>query len=233
MSSGLIPPTLSHLSRIYYELGKIGARAVGEKKRWPYAFEKKEELFTLAADLSRFDPRLLEILVQYGKDHWQNLSPQLLRASMKKMEMPQTLGVIASFIQTALPEDKECRLFWNYVTAGLLPVETQFYFRDLYSPGGEQGLQTAKESLAEFKQWGFLGKGSLVIDPATRKTIGTWDQASRLNILRRLLKEKRRLQISEYLEELRFTVSRQQALLDFKLSKAKQKGQGRSAYWTL
>lgn len=229
----MIPPTIQHLSRAYYELGRIGARSVGEKRAWPYRFKGREELLTLAAELSRWDPRLLEILVQYGKEHWQHFSPQKLRHGMKKMEAPQTIGVIAAFIRTANPKDKECRLFWDYVTDGLVPVETQFYFRDLYAPAGRSAERAARESLAEFKQWGFLGKARIVIDPVTKKTIGTWDQTSRLNILRRLLQERKKLRISEYLAEIDFSISRQQALLDLKFSKAKPEGEGRSACWTL
>lgn len=225
------PPTPDHLSRIYYELGKIGARSVGEKKKWTYTPHSKEELFILGADWSRFDPRLLEILVQFGATYSDNLNPQRLRFLMKKMETPQTVGVISSFIQTAKPEDTELNLFWNYVTENLKPVEHQFYFRDIYSPAGRLSERAVRESLQEFKKWGFLGRERLRINPADGTTIGSMDSDSRLNVLKRLFAEQKEIQISDYLKAIGHSISRQQALLDLKRTNAIPKGKGRSAYW--
>lgn len=232
----LIPPTENHLSRLYYELEKIGARSVGLKKPWPYSFSAKEDLFVLAADLSRFDPRLLEVLVQFGLERWEDLNPQWLRSYSKKMAVPQTLGVIAAFAMTAATQergdpDREQNFFWDYITAGLSPVEPQFYFRDLYLPGSSMAERAVRESLQEFKQWGFFGRERVIVDPVTKKNVGTWDQESRLNILRRLFSKKKKITIAEYLEELHQTVSRQQALQDFKALGAKQEGGGRSTVW--
>ncbi|MDO8494416.1 MAG: hypothetical protein Q7S68_03675 [Deltaproteobacteria bacterium] len=225
------PPTPDHLSRLYYELEKIGARSVGEKKAWPYRITGKEELFCLAADWSRWDPRLLEILVQYAHDRWEDLLPQKLRRIMKKMRTPETVAVITSFVQSRSSEAEELMAFWNYVTNGLQPVEPQFYFFDLYTPGSSFAEQTAKESLLEFKEWGFLGKQRIVIDTKTRETAGTWDQAARQNILKRLFIKEGQLQISDYLEEINYSISRQQALLDLKALKAIPKGEGRGSFW--
>lgn len=224
-------PTYEDLARLYYELGRIGARAVGEKKKWAYRLEDVESLLALACEWSRFDPRLLEVLVEYGLHHWQELRPQALREKMKTMETPQTVGVIASFVQSARPDDKEIQAFWDYLTFGLKPVSPQFYFRDLYAPGSRLARRAVLESLAEFKAWGFLARARIVVDTATKKTVGTWDQEARLNILRRLFSEKKQIQVSDYLEELNHTFSRQQALLDLKSLGAKQKEKGRGAYW--
>lgn len=227
------PPTEKHLARLYFELGKIGARSVGKKNSWPYQVADKEALFALAAEWSRQDPRLLEIIVQYGLRHWQQLFGQRLRQEMHSMETPQTLCVVASFVQSAKPQDKECQIFWNYVTAGLQPVEPQFYFRDLYLPGSRLARRAALESLQEFKSWGFLGRERIIVDPATKRGVGHWDQDARLHVLRRLLGAKKKIQISDYLEEIKQTISRQQALLDLKALKAKPVGQGRSAGWEM
>lgn len=232
----LISPTENHLSRLYYELEKIGARSVGLKKPWPYSFSCREELFALAADLSRFDPRLLEVLVQFGLEHWEDLNPQRVRKYSKKMTTPQTLGVIASFIATAMAQevrapDLEQNFFWEYIIAGLSPVEPQFYFRDLYLPGSSLAGRAVKESLQEFRRWGFFGRERVIMDPVSRRTAGTWDQESRLNILRRLFSKKKKITMAEYLEELRYTISRQQALQDFKTLRAKPVGGGRSSAW--
>lgn len=224
-------PTTNDLARLYYELAQVGARAVGEKKKWSITVKDAESLFTLAAQWSRFDPRLLEILVEFGLRHWKNLRPQRLREAMKEMETPQTIGVITAFIQTASDWEKEISAFWNYVTEGFKPAPFQFYFRDLYLPGSPLAQRAVLESLSEFKEWGFLARERIVVDPITKKSVGTWDQTARAHILKRLFFQKKQLQISDYLEEIHDTISRQQALLDLKALGARQKQQGRSAYW--
>ena len=224
-------PTESDLARLYFELGQIGARSVGEKKKWNIRLTDAESFLALACDWSRFDPRLLEILVEYGLNHWQKIRPQLLREKMKAMETVQTVGVVASFIKSARPDDKELQAFWGYVTFDLNPVASQFYFRDLYAPGGNLARRAASETLAELKEWGFLARERIIVDSATKKTVGTWDQKSRLNILKRLFSKQHHLQISDYLEELHHSISRQQALNDLKSLGAKQKEKGRIAYW--
>ena len=226
-------PTQNFLARLYYELEKMGARSVGEKKKWPYKMAEKEELFALAADWSRFDPRLLEVLVCFALSHWQTMIPQKIRNYCEQMRSPETIGVIASFIQTAKPKEHELNLYWQYVTANLKPVPAQFYFHDLYLPGSLLAEKAMKESLMEFKQWGFFSRERIIVDSSTKKTAGTLDQESRLNILKRLMKQQKKIQISDYLLSIEQGVSRQQALLDFKALKAKQKGEGRGSYWTL
>ena len=53
------PPTTNHLSRIYFELAKLGARALGEKRPWLYGNVKDaEDILALALQMSRYDPRL-------------------------------------------------------------------------------------------------------------------------------------------------------------------------------
>ncbi|MDO8526395.1 MAG: hypothetical protein Q7T03_01765 [Deltaproteobacteria bacterium] len=229
----IIPPTENHLTRLYYELGKMGAQSVGEKKPWPYHFENTESLFALASDLSRWDPRLLQILVEFGLNHWKELHPQHLREAIQEMQSPQTVGVVAAFILAAAPLEKETSLFWNYVTAGLKPVEPQFYFHDLHTPGSILAERAAKESLQEFSQWGFLGRERVIADTRTKQGVGSWGQPARLNILKRLFKTRKQIQISDYLKELGHSISRQQALLDLKKIKAKQEGSGRGTTWIL
>ena len=224
-------PTQNHLSRLYYELGKIGARSVGAKRPWRHPPENREALFALACDWSRFDPRLLQVLVEYGLRCWKTLSPQRLRESMHQMETPQTVGVVAAFIQSTQSSDSERILFWDYVTADLEGVPPQFYFRDLYPPGSRSAERAAKESLDEFSRWGFLGRERVIVNTQTRQGAGRWNSGARLNILRRLFQEHKSLRISDYLEELSHSISRQQALLDLKKVGARPEGKGRSAKW--
>ena len=227
------PPSVAHLSRLYYELGKCGAKTAGQKKPWPYKLKTPESLFVLGADWSRFDPRLLQILVEFGISHWPTLLPQAIRKETGQMKAPQTLGVITAFMKSALPKDHEISLFCDYLTEGLRPVPTQYYFFNLFPPGSPSAEKTTKESLSEFKVWGFLGRDRVVIDSFTKKSAGSWDPISRINILKRLLRSRKEIQISDYLEELHHSISRQQAILDLKSIQALQNGKGRGTFWKL
>ena len=71
-----------------------------------------------------------------------------------------------------------------------------------------------------------------LIDPEHCTTLGTLDAATRKNMLYDLLKERGRIQLSDYLEALGTRISRQQALNDLKDAKwARRAGRGRGAYW--
>ena len=225
-------PTEDHLARLYFELGEIGAECVGDEKPWPYHPKSTEELLCLAADMSRHDPRLMTILVKFLNDHWSGVNPQALRNFYTEMKTPQTIAVLAEFVLCVCSDDDERRYFFEYLQRGFTPVATQFYFHHLYSPGGTLAKRAATKSLAEYKRWGFLATEAPVIDEAGRKSLGTLDAATRKNILYDLMKERKRITISEYLDVLDNKISRQQALLDLKGAKwARRAGRGRGAYW--
>lgn len=220
------PPTNFHLSRIYYELAGIGAECVGEKKAWPYDTQSSEELLALACDMSRFDPRLVDILVGYFSKRWTEVNPAKLRGFYGKMQTPQTVAVICEFLLGSA-ESEELKYFVSYLMAGLKPVAAQFYFRDLYSVGGRLAQRATEEGLFEYKKWGFLACERPF-------SMGTLDAASRKNILRRLFEKKGEVSLKDYLNAVRFSISRQQALLDIKSSgMAIGTGQGRGAKWKL
>lgn len=218
-------PTEKHLSRMYYELAKIGANSAGEFAKWPYEFSEKEELLALACDMSRFDPRLVDILVDYFARRWKDVDPRRLRECYKNMQTPQTVAVICEFLKGDIYEN-EAQYFFKYLAAGLKPAEPQFYFHNLYSPGGKLARLAVEESLHEYKKWGFFA--------SERPKIGTFDNSSRKNILLRLLASRGTISIGDYLEKLGHSVSRQQALLDIKkLSNVHVEGKGRNARWKL
>jgi hypothetical protein len=225
-------PTEDHLARLYFELSEIGAACVGDEKPWPYHPRNSEELLCLAADMSRYDPRLMTILVRFLNDNWDTLNPQTMRSHYNGMKTSQTIAVLAEFVLGACGGDDEKRYFFGYLQRGLAPVATQFYFHHLYSPGGTLAKRATLKSLAEYKRWGFLATEAPVIDEARRQTLGTLDAATRKNILYDLMKERKRITISDYLDALDNKISRQQALLDLKSAKwARRSGRGRGAYW--
>lgn len=227
------PPDEKTLSRVYYELSQLGAQASGAKEAWPYHPNSNEELLAIAAELSRYDPRLLGILVEYFHKHWRKIRPQMLRECYPRMSAPQTLALIAEFAKIAEP-DPEARYFMEYLQRGLKPLPSQLYFRDLYSPGGALSKRSIEESLAEYKKWGFLGRESPTIDVFRKKNVGSLDASSRRNILRKLFETKKEIRMADYLKALPHPVTRQQALLDLKeIARLRNRSFGVGARWVL
>lgn len=226
------PPTTAHLSRLYYELAGLGARAIGAKNQWPYEWREPEELLGLACEMSRYDPRLLSLLVEYFLLHWKKLNPHTLRNFSKDMATPQTLAVMLNFIAHCGEEEF---LFYEYVTKNLLPAKVQLYFYNLYLPGSKQMQRAALEPLQEFEDWGFLARERPIVhDEATGKRIllGRWGPRARQQIIRKLSGHLKQFSLYEYLKAVDHMISRQQALQDLKASPyVKSQGKGRGSVW--
>ncbi|MCB1214280.1 MAG: hypothetical protein KDK66_02265 [Deltaproteobacteria bacterium] len=224
-------PSTKELSRLYWELSKLGAPSVGKKYPWPYHPQSTEELLALACDLSRYDPRLLSILVSWLYKNWKKFFPQVLRDFYPKMDCPQTVALVAEFLKN-LPQEKELSYCMTYLQEGLAPVPFQLYFRGLYQPGGKMSQRAVLESLAEYRRWGFLAREMPSLDVFKKTTLGHLSQEARLFYLKELLKEKKTIQLSDYLKALPVKVSRQQALQDLKkVSRLKKNSVGRAAEW--
>ena len=225
------PPSPKHLSRMYFELSREGASSSGERYPWPYPAKDLEHKLVLAAEMSRYDPRLLGILVEFFLKNWEKIRPQKIRELYPQMETPQTIAVITEFARRATREN-EIRYFLEYLQRGLKPAPFQWYFKNLYSPGGKLGQEAAEKSLAEYKRWGFLAREAPTVDVYRKKTVGRLDRDSRLNQLRELFAEKSALSLRDYLNALSHSISRQQALQDLKALARKKAGtQGRGARW--
>jgi len=227
------PPDTETLSRAYYELSRLGAQASGEKSPWPYQPNSTEELLALCAELSRYDPRLFGILVEYLLRHWREIRPQDLRSHYAKMATPQCVAVLAEFLKSADP-GPEVKYFVEYLQRGLSPVPFQLFYKDLYAPGGKLSKRSIEESLAEFKKWGFLSRERPTIDVHKKTSVGSLDADSRRNILTKLFEEKGELRLGDYLKAVHEGVTRQQALSDLKkIAKVAGSKRGPGARWVL
>lgn len=226
------PPTQKHLARMYYELARFGARAVGGKAAWPYRIADEASAVVLAVEMSRYDPRLFGIAVEHVLARWRDLPAQKIRGLMSGMECPQALLVVYNFAKSAAGTDRELGYLYDYLSRGYAGVAPQLYFKGLYAPAGSNMFRAASEGIAEFSEWGFLARERPVLHGAERKTVGRWSGESRQNVIRRLVSRQKRVTISEYLEALDHTVSRQQALADLKsASGIRMSGKGRGAAW--
>ena len=225
-------PTQQHLERLYHELARLGAPAVGRRSAWPYHPGSTEELLALAGEMLRYDPRLLTILLQWVLEHWQDLDPQALRRSMRRMRWPQALAVVFEFARAA-DSNRELGLLADYVTARwprLDPAE-QFFF-DAARPGSRMAARSLGRSLSPYTKWGFVGTERPIVDVGTKRAVGRYDRATRLRILDRLLDERQVISLADYLEAVDNAVSRQQARNDLAgHPELTVEGRGRGAHW--
>lgn len=225
-------PTSADLSRMYYELGKVHARSVGEKKAWGYHPKNIYELLTLAALMSRYDPRLLGVLVEYLSFHWQKLNPRELRKYFLETNEPQIWGVLKEFICPHKKEEEQ-NYFFDYLVSGLEKAPNQMFFKKLYPQGGYLANRAKTESLQEYLDWGFWGRERPNLRNAEKKEVGHWGKPERLVILKRLFETCPQISLEKYLNELNRSISRQQALKDIQeFPHAQLHGKGRGAYWS-
>lgn len=226
-------PTEQHLSRLYYELALHGARSVGQKVAWPYKYSSKEELLLLASDLSRFDPRLLEVIVGWIFDQWQTFNPSLLRQLFFKMKMPQTFLVAANFLVNQI-SNPEYFYFYNYLSQNLNPVSPQLYFCQIYTnPAGSLMAKAVMENVQAYDDWGFLARERPTLMVGEQRILlGSWSIKARQRLLTQLSQSGTPFSVSDYLEKLEYSLTRQQALADLKsFSGLHLKGKGRGSVW--
>ncbi len=224
-------PTIAHLARLYFELGRQGARTVGKRASWPYGEPDRETLLALAGEMSRYDPRLFEALVEFCGRTWRHIDPLRLRTLMAQMHSPQVFGVIGAFVQH-LDSSDECTYFFEYLLRGWNPVAPQLFYQMHYAPGSPRALRAAAESIAEFRYWGFLVEQGPVLHQATKRAAGTYSADARRNIVSRLLEQHQRITVKDYLVAVHYSISRQQAYLDLKAhSGLRQEGHGRGSHW--
>lgn len=220
---------------MYFELSQKGGISVGEAKEWPYSPQSMEELIGLASDMSRFDPRLFQVVVDWTFHHWTELNPYRLRQGLQTMTCPQTLCVIFNFV-SSIKTDPEVSAFYQYLSGGIKPVAHQLYFTNVYpKPAGSLMTRAVMEPLQEFLDWGFLARERPMIhDQGQKIPVGYYSLNARQNIIRRLADSKPSFSLGDYLEGIDQTISRQQALNDLKnCCLIKPKGKGRGSYWVL
>lgn len=225
-------PTTNHLLRAYHELAAIGASAIGENKPWPYQPESAEELLAICGELSRHDPRLVEILVNYIRDHWEQLNWLQLRRAILQVPSPQVWGVIGDLLHTATG-NAELRNCFRFLMNGVPTAPTQYFYHLLYTPGSPMADRAMTHRLKEFERWGFLASERPIVDQGQKLGTGRLSRAARQQLLHQLLAERGKLQIRDYLAALPHPISRQQALADLRsIHGLRHHGHGRGSTWS-
>ena len=226
-----LPLTEPEAARLYWELAQRGASSVGEKLAWGHEKLSEEDLLTLAVLQSRYDPRLLQILVDFFSRRQFSGNPVELKESLLNEKGLELMAVIGEFVLevTGFSRVKE---LMRYLMVGARPVPTQLYYPGLYRLGGKKMEEVLDRPLWGFKKWGFLAA-----DPPVPKEIGRfyrYDLDSRRNLLKKLAKERARFRLKDYLDRIGRSISRQQALKDLKGTPWIQRhGVGKGSYYQL
>lgn len=226
------PPDEPTLARLYDELARIGAPAVGRRCRWAYRPKTHEALLTLAADMLRYDARLLSILLEYLLVHGLGLDPRKLREEMRSMQCPHALLVVGEFAKSASSEP-ELRYFCDYLAAGWARVTPpQRFFLDGHRPGSRMAQRQRAVNLKEYARWGFIGVERPSTSTTQKTRVGSYDATTRATVRRRLAERHAQFSVADYLSAVDHGISRQQAYLDLKNDpEFESTGRGRGARW--
>lgn len=206
------------LEKLYHDLALSGAACSNPLPQKALRYISTPEiLFCEACEATRFDPRLLEIVVHHFGRELLTLNPLQIRLQMQNMQTPQTVGVALEFIKL-LRTDVLSRDIVHFITKPLAAVSPQLYYVGVYTkPLSSSILKAIEMPLQEFSRWGFLAHEGVVLkNDFARKTLGTLALPSRLQIIKYLLQTQKQFSIGDYLKALHHQISRQQAFLDLK-----------------
>ncbi|MBI2082422.1 MAG: hypothetical protein HYT76_02535 [Deltaproteobacteria bacterium] len=225
-----LPLSEKESSRLYWELAQKGAISVGEKTSWSYHSLSGEELLVLALLQSRYDPRLLEILIDFFAKEKFQINPVVFKQKLSQWDALPLMAVVGEYVLeiTASLEVKE---LMRYFMIGAHTVPLQLFFLGLYRIGGRKMEEMVQKPLWGFKKWGFLASDPPL--PKEGQKIYLFDLTSRLNLLKKLVSDKRRFRLRDYLEVIDYSISRQQALKDLRqVSWIRKKGVGKGTFYS-
>jgi hypothetical protein len=222
------------LAATYAFLGSVGGRAAGDASQVSLLPGAAEDRLALAMELSRFDPRLLGVVVDVIARSWRSFDPVALRAAIHRLPTPAVAGVVAGFA-ASLPGERDRSHFLAWLVDGLQPAPLQLYFIGIHAPGGRLVGLAAERPHVEYLRWGFLARERpFAKDAQIERRAGRYPAATRRRILLDLLGGGRSISLGDYLDAVERCVSRQQALADIRtIPDVVRKGHGRGTRYRL
>jgi hypothetical protein len=167
----------------------------------------------LAAQASRYDPRLLWVVTELLARHYDRLDPLRLRRALSDARWPAALGVAFAFARKVAPSPELADVA-DFVMKRVPRASDERYFLGTRSFGGAQARRDAEESLEEYRRWGFLSREEPVAKELSGAAVATLGPDARLNVLRRLVERQGTITLADYLAALRGRASARQARRD-------------------
>jgi hypothetical protein len=164
--------------------------------------------------LTRFDPRLAEILVLSLARNWQRFNPLSLNQKLRGAMTPAVLGLLLEQAEFLI-EKKNKGLFraWRQMTLmGIKPSRGEIFWIGVYGFNSETTRNLPFHSTKPFLKWGFYGDDVLINKAQTLvHTKTTISKPNRLKILAELAKEKKTFSVNDYLKACRGLIQRRTA----------------------
>ncbi len=209
-----IPLGSGERTSVYARLAEMGARLFVPGGRPARLDLSDEEILSIAAEESRFDYRLLYVLVALITDHVERFHPFRLRTAVGCMKTPAVWGVIFEFA-VKVRDDVDVRSFFSIVLREVKAASPQMFYNSPLRPNPSADGRVIATTCDEFWKWGFYGnEPPLLKELKPSGPVRTFSQESRRRILRQLFREKGEIGVSDYLEALNGAVTRQQAHKD-------------------
>jgi hypothetical protein len=208
-----VPKQPGEIQRLYFELARLGARAEGREVRWQFGKPPPEEVVVLAAQAARHEPRLLWVVVELLIRRYDLLDPLKLRRAAAKARWPATVAVALEFARKAAPSP-ELNDVADFVSKRLLPAAGEQFFLETHAFGGAQMRREAEESLAEYKRWGYFSREAPLAKELGQVARGTLGPSERMNLLRRLVEQRKEISLADYIAALDGRGSHRQASRD-------------------
>ncbi len=167
--------------------------------------------------MARFDPRLMEILIDYGFSNWQKWNPIKLKQNEYKMHQPALLGIYFELL-SALIQDEGFTILAKMIQANIKKAPGEIFYFGIHPFDPVMARLLVHESHSVFQRWGFY-EPDLPISKSKQKkfNFSKAKKADRMKILDQLILQKKYIQMGHYEEILgknNFSVSRRTLELD-------------------
>lgn len=173
------------------------------------------------AHWSRLDARLAELLVRYLLARHGDLNPFVLWQANRRSPQPQALAVLVEFArilarETRSPEEEtEFRVWSRIILKDLAPAEPQMFFLREGKPLPDRDFAVIETSLLPYRRWGFFGNEAIGAGKRVHsQRLTLMGKAERKRILDKLLQEKPRIRVDEYIQACGGRVHRRTAERD-------------------
>src|SRR5262245_57653360 len=143
-----LPLSLEERSSLYDRLAKLGARVFQTAKDFHFIDFSDEEILAVAAEQSRYNYRLLYVLVELLATDYAQFNPFRIRDALHLHKTPQVWGVIREYV-SKVGKNPGRDHFFAILVEGLKPASPQLFFNSLRTPRPERMekivLRTTKE----------------------------------------------------------------------------------------